>query len=274
MRLYAIALVGVSFLTFPFLAQKMSKEASDSIQIIGVNPTPESETIVTTIQIPKKAQVLSGSRTYLQIRVDGYSLGTNSQFDRASEIANSDRGQTIHIVVDDNPYFIIDSPSVEPFNEDGWYYNENYRVEIPGKLKEGLHVVRAFPARSFGESLKGDKTFHASYFFIGKEQDVSLADVLDSPYLTYNEPSDQLKLVHNQPVLLDFYVTNCILSPDGYKVKLTLDGKIHRMLTSWQPYYIYGLKKGSHTIRLQLIDRKGKEVSDHFNSIERRFTVH
>ncbi len=274
MRLYTMALVGASLFTLPWIAQKMSRGSSDTVQVVEVNPTPAPETVVTTIQLPERGQVLNASRTYLQIRVDGYSLGSNSQFDRASEIANSDQGQTIHIIVDENPYFIIDGPSIEPFNEDGWYYNENYRVEIPGNLKEGLHIVRAFPARSYGESLKGEKTFHASYFFTGSEQNSSRVDELAQPYLTYNEPSDRFHLVVDQPVLLDFYLSNCRLSQDGYKVQVTLDGKIHRILTSWQPYYIYGLRRGSHTVRLQLVDAKGKEVAGRFNDVERRITIH
>ena len=94
-----------------------------------------------------------------------------------SEIANSKMGQTIHVVIDNEPYFAINGPSIQPFNEEGFYYNQSYKFEIPTKLKEGFHTIRIFPARSYGESLKGSKTFLSSYFFVGKETDRALADV-------------------------------------------------------------------------------------------------
>ena len=53
-----------------------------------------------------------------------------------------------------------------------------------------------------------------------------------------------MDLTESQPVLLDFFISNCELTSDGYKVRLIVDGDAIRTLTSWQPYYIYGLKKG------------------------------
>jgi hypothetical protein len=74
--------------------------------------------------------------------------------------------------------------------------------------------------------------------------------------------------------LLDFYLSNCDLSPDGYKVRLTVDGTMTRVISSWQPYYISGLKKGTHTIRLELIDEKNLLVPGIFNDNQRTITIH
>ena len=57
-------------------------------------------------------------------------------------------------------------------------------------------------------------------------------------------------------------------------MRLTVDGKVHRTLTSWQPYYIYGLQKGKHTIRLELVDASGKVVAGPFNDVQRTIQVH
>ncbi len=273
MKYYAIALICASLVSLPLVAQK-GNGAMDQIRIVAVNATPEPETVVTIVQLPHDGSVVNGNPVWVQLRVDGFALGTDSPFDRRSEIANSSMGQTIHVVIDNEPYFAINGPSIQPFNEEGFYYNQSYKFEVPTKLKEGLHTIRVFPSRSFGESLKGEKTYNATYFFVGKETNGSQANVLSRPYLTYNEPSDQMGLVENKPVLLDFYIANCELSPDGYKVRLTIDGKIQRTFVSWRPYYVYGLKKGKHTLRLELLDEKNKVVTGPYNDVQQTIVVH
>ena len=52
------------------------------------------------------------------------------------------------------PYFPVNEPALDPFNEQGWYDETSYKFEIPTKLSAGEHVLRVFLARSFGESLK------------------------------------------------------------------------------------------------------------------------
>jgi hypothetical protein len=118
--------------------------------------------------------------------------------------------------------------------------------------------------------LKGNRTFVALPFYVGKREGKE-AD-LSKPYLTYNEPSEHLELVDNRPILLDFYISNCELTSDGYKVRLSVDGKVVRTLSVWVPYYLYGLKAGKHTIRLELLDRSEKLVDGPFSDVSQ--TIH
>lgn len=253
-------------------ALKSPEPNHSNIRTMPVARTPESSTVVLTIAIPQDGQAV-GSPVWIQFRIDGYALGASSQFERASEIAQTDMGQTVHVVIDDQPYFPINEPALDPFDEGGFYYDMSYKFEVPFQLKEGMHTIRMFPARSFGESLKGDKTFAAIHFYVGGSDDRSDMD-LSQPFLTYNEPSGQMYYVENKPVLLDFFVSNTELSSDGYKVRLTIDGKVNRTLSSWQPYYIYGLKKGRHTIRLELLDSENQRVSGLFNDVKQTITIH
>lgn len=248
-------------------------DTKEEIRILPVKATPESDTVSVVIAVPKARQLLSGNPVWAQIRVDGYPLGTDSQFDRGDELVGTKLGQTLHIIIDNEPYFPINGPSLAPFNEDGFYYDSSYKFEIPYSLSPGMHTLRVFPARSYGESLKGERSFHAIAFYVGEEKSNS-ALALNRPYLTYNEPSNQFYFVQNKPILLDFYITNCALTPDGYKVRLTIDGKIERLLTAWQPYYLYGLPKGSHTIRLELLDQNNERLPGAFNDTTRTITVH
>lgn len=258
------------------MSQPGKTEAPDAwteqIRVMPASRTPESNTVSLTISVPREGQVLTKGPVWVQFRIDGYPLGTGSQFDRAQEVVTSKMGQTVHVIIDDFPYFPVNEPAVDPFDQSTYFYDTSYKFEIPFKLKEGGHTIRMFPARSYGESLKGERTFFATYFYLGEEAG-DINRVLSQPYLTYNEPSDRMKLVENKPVLLDFYLSNCELTPDGYKVQLIIDGKTKRVLASWQPYYIYGLKRGKHTIRLQLIDGKGKQVSGPFNDVQRTIQV-
>ncbi len=255
-------------------ASRTSTEPTESyIRTMPVARTPESNTIVLVIAVPQDGQHLS-TPVWVQFRIDGFALGSGSQFERANEIAQTKMGQTVHVLIDDHPYFPVNEPALDPFNENGFYYDMSFKFELPYRLKEGGHIIRMFPARSFGESLKGDKTFQAIAFYVGGSNKPNINVDLSKPYITYNEPSNQMVLTQDKPVLLDFYVTNTELSPDGYKVLLTIDGKANRKITSWQPYYMYGLKRGRHTIRLELLDENDQLVPGSFNKVQETITIH
>jgi len=275
MNLPFTALSIAAFLGTAFFGNQTSEDRpqKETIRIMPVGRIPEPATVLLTIAIPQNGQMVSGNPVWVQFRADGYSLGADSQFDRASEIANSEMGQTVHVVIDDQPYFPVNEPAIDPFNEDGYYFDMSYKFQLPFRLKEGAHTIRMFLARSFGESLKGERAFHAINFYIGDDSNRPGMD-LSKPFLTYNEPSDQIDHVENKPVLLDFYLSNTELTQDGYKVRVTLDGKTNRLLTSWQPYYIYGLKRGKHSIRLELLDSRNQIMPGSYNNVERTFTVH
>ena len=252
-----------------FLAFWGSSSKQD-IQVVPVASTPQNSSTQLEIVLPEEGEVLEENPVYVQFRLRGFALGSNPDFERASELVNSRKGQTIHFIVDNKEYFTYAGPSVAPFDGEGNFYQSNLRVKLPFSLKRGMHTIRAFPARSFGESLKEEDCFSAVTFYI-KER--SSSSPLDGPYLTYNEPSNDLPLVSSKPVLLDFYLTNCELSEDGYKVKLTIDNKTKRTLTDWTPYYIYGLGKGSHTIRLELLNKNNRKVPGPYNDVTKKIRV-
>jgi hypothetical protein len=249
-----------------------NKKPQNFIRLVGVRPTPEPETVSLFIAFPRNGGQAKSNPVWIQTRVEGYSLGTDSYFDRSYEIANSKMGQTLHVIIDDRPYFAVNESPIDPFKEQGNYYILSYKFEVPFSLDEGLHTIRAFPARSYGEALKGENTFAVSTFYIGNDQNTLGVD-LSKPYLTYNEPGDQMQLVESKPVLLDFYLRNCELSPDGYKVRLTIDHSVVRTLTTWQPYYIYGLEKGKHTLKLELLNESNMVVRGPFNNVQRTITI-
>src|SRR5579863_3738261 len=138
---------------------QQKKKIADGIRVLPVKRTPEAEASSVIVALPKNGSTVKGNPVWVQLRIMGFPIGAASQFDRADEISVSDLGQTIHVVIDNMPYIPINEPALDPFNEQGWYYETSYKFELPKKLAPGEHVIRAFLARSFGEGLKGERTF-------------------------------------------------------------------------------------------------------------------
>lgn len=246
----------------------------NGVQVVPVDPTPDPDHVETKILYPKENELKSSAPVKGQIRLDGYALGTDTEQPRKKEIWNDPEGQSLHIFIDNQPYFAVNEALIDALDDVEDYFDQTADFEIPFKLQPGMHVIRVFPVRSYNESVKSDKAFAARIFYFQEKKDNAQVD-LSKPYLTYNEPQGEYDYdkKNNPPVLLDFYITNCSLSRDGYKVRLTVDNENQRILTSWQPYYIYGLKKGMHRVRLELLDPQNNPVPGIFNDITRTFVL-
>lgn len=240
------------------------------IQVVTVTPTPEPDDIELKIVFPANGELKTSWPIHFEARLDGFPVGTASQFDRANEIFVEPEGQSVHIVIDDRDYFEAYEALFDALDDHDLYYDQKIDFDPPYKLSPGKHIVRMFPCRSYGESLKGPNCFAVGTFYY-KTKDDSLKMDLSAPYLTYNEPQGTLPV--NKPVLLDFYIENCVMSKDGYKVRLTIDGKTQRTLIVWGPYYIYGLKKGTHTVKLELLDPRNNVVPGQFNTVEKKILL-
>ena len=246
--------------------------AKEKVRIIPVERSQENENVKVYIVFPEENQLLNTSEVMMQVRVRGFPLGISSNMERDKEIYDSKTGQSLHVIVDNNPYFLRTGPSLAPYDEEGNYYEAMYRFKIPFELSQGKHILRVFPCRSFNESLKQSNCFVASVFYIQNKRS-NIDQNLSDPYVTYNEPSGYIRYKYKDPILLDFYLTNCELSQDGYKVLITIDEDIKRLLVNWTPYYIYGLSKGKHSIRMQLVDKNLKQIPGAFNDTLRNFNV-
>jgi len=273
-----LCLITSLLLSHLYAGQMKTYESGDltanPVRVIAVKKTPEPNNVEITISYPENKQILSsGRKANLNFRLRGFSLGSDSySFRRSKDLINSKLGQTVHIIVDDNPYIAFSGPSMDPFDEEGDFYQQNYRLNLPYNLKDGMHTLRVFPCRSYGESLKCSSCYDGITFYV-RDQKVVRTMNLRMPYLTYNEPSDNFVYPEGGPILLDFYINNCELSKDGYKVRLIVDGKRVRDLTEWTPYYLYDLDRGTHAVRLQLLDGNDHLVPGLFNDVTQKIKV-
>jgi hypothetical protein len=244
------------------------------LQVVPVDPTPDPDHVNTRILYPKKNELKKSSPVKGQIKLEGIALGVDTDQPRKHEIWNDSEGQSLHIFIDNQPYFAVDEALIDALDDVQDYFDQTAEFQIPFKLQPGMHVIRTFPVRSYNESIKSAGAFAASTFYFQETKENSKID-LSQPYLTYNEPQGEYDYDRKnlQPILLDFYLTNCELSKDGYKVRLTIDNDNQRILTSWQPYYIYGLKKGQHQVRLELLDPQNNYVASPFNDITRTIVI-
>lgn len=138
-------------------------------------------------------------------------------------------------------------------------------------LKEGHYTVLAFLSQSDFISLKSPDAYVIRQFTCGRAKARDLD--LTGPNLFYSMPSGSFYGKETENVLLDFYLINCRLSPDGFKVKVTVNNRT-KIITDWSPYIIHGLPYGESTITLRLIGKNGHEVSAPYHSATRKIFLY
>ena len=85
----------------------------------------------------------------------------------------------------------------------------------------------------------------------------------------YSRPKGTYQGDDTKKVLLDFYLINTEISPDGNKVRATINGK-EFLIDEWVPHYIEGLPIGEVIIKLELLDNAGNLIKAPFNPVERK----
>ncbi len=187
-----------------------------------------------------------------QFEVTNYELGVQTADAADRGIANSGKGQHIHVIIDNDPY------------------SAHYEPMASRPLTAGNHVVLAFLSRSYHESVKNPTAFYIGNVKVG-EGTTEPAD-LSAPHLFYSRPKGTYSGVDTEKLLLDFYLLNTTISPEGNSIRATIDGE-EFMIDEWAPYYIEGLDKGIVTIKLELLDAKGNLIPGPFNTVERKVTL-
>ena len=184
--------------------------------------------------------------------VANYELGVQTADAETRGIANSGKGQHIHYIVNNGPYAA------------------HYMSEVPDQLEAGNYVVLAFLSRSYHESVKSDGAYFIENITVGDAEPTE-AD-LTAPHLFYSRPKGTYKGADTEKVMLDFYLLNETISPDGNKVRATINGQ-EFSIDEWAPHYIEGLSVGENTIKLELVDASGNLIEGPFNSVERTIMI-
>ena len=176
-----------------------------------------------------------------------YELGAQTINTVENQLANSGKGQHIHFIVNNGPYSA--------------HYINNFNK----KLDNNDNLILAFLSRSYHESVKNPNAFVLTQLGESKID-------LNGEFLFYSRPKGTYKGKDTEKLLLDFYLINTTISPDGNKVKATINDT-EFIITEWAPYYLQGLPKGDIKIKLELVNSEGKLVDSPFNPSVRTVTL-
>ncbi|MDX2001174.1 MAG: hypothetical protein SFW35_02005 [Chitinophagales bacterium] len=225
----------------------------NGIRLTKVNNSPDFPEAKLKLLSPKSNEWVKTGKVEFKTSVENYELKkqTVRVYDHC---ANSEQGQHIHLILNNEPY------------------TAHYDTTFERDLQPGGYVALLFLSRSYHESLKHKDAYVVDYFSVGNKAVKNDVD-LKAPLLFYSRPKGEYKgEKETKKVLLDYFLANTELSETGNKVKATIDGT-EFVLTKWEPYFIEGLPLGEHTIKLELIDKDGKTIPNKFNPVERKITL-
>jgi len=225
------------------------KSVVEEVSLTKVEGSPEyAESGLTLISSQD-----NDSTVNFEFEVSNYELGVQTPDAEEKGLANSGKGQHIHFIVDNGPY------------------SAHYEPSFSKNLEDGNHVILAFLSRSYHMSVKNPNAFVVKEMQVGETEESGSFDE-SAPHMFYSRPKGVYKGEDTEKLLLDFYLLNTNLSPDGNKVRATVNGT-EFMIDEWAPYQIEGLPKGEVTIELELIDADGNLIESPFNPVKRSVTL-
>lgn len=186
--------------------------------------------------------------------VTNYLLGDQTPGAEGILLANSAKGQHIHLIVNNGPY------------------SAHYDGAFNKQLDPGNNVILAFLSRSYHESVKNGHAFYVTQTNVAGAEGSDPVD-LNAPHMFYSRPKGEYKGEANtQRVLLDFFILNGSLTPDDKRVRATINEHVV-VLDQWIPYVMEGLPMGENTVKLEFLDSQGQLIPSPFNPVERTFTL-
>ena len=223
---------------------------------VTLSPAPDAvdyPDAILEMTAPAEGATVDGNTVTFEYEVTNYNLGEQTPDADQKPLANSGKGQHIHLILNNNPYYAIYEPSFQQELEDGHY------------------VALSFLSRSYHQSVKQPEAFKVSQFTVG-EAETEEVD-LSQPMLFYSRPKGTYTGEGTETVLFDFYLVNTEIGPDGNKVRVTVNGDQEFVVDQWEPMVLEGLPMGENTVQIELIDSEGNLVDSPFNNETRTFTL-
>ncbi|MCJ8167554.1 hypothetical protein MKJ04_22115 [Pontibacter sp. E15-1] len=228
----------------------MSKNGLRVFAFSNSQAYPESQIRLNT---PPAGGMVEPGPVQFDYSLSNYQLTRMTPHSNAEHMANSQQGQHIHNIVDNEPY------------------TAHYETEFTKDMTEGEHVVLSFLSRSYHESLKHQGAYDLRKITVGRPAQTLDID-LSAPHMFYSRPKGEYVGKDTEQVMLDFYLVNTTLSTTGNKVRATINGT-QFVLDRWLPYVLEGLPMGENTIQLELVDNSGRVLPGPYNSVTRTFTL-
>jgi hypothetical protein len=237
--------------TSPQEKSESSQENADKgIRIYKAPSSPEyadASLTLTSFNAEKGEENYSAN---FDFEVANYELGVQTEGSDTRGIANSGKGQHIHLILNNGPY------------------SAHYEPNVSKPLEEGNYVALAFLSRSFHESVKNASSYWVDVITVGEPEQKMSID-FSAPHMFYSRPKGTYTGKDTEKLMIDFFLLNTTLAPDGNKVRATINGEVF-MIDEWAPFYVEGLPKGEAIVKLELVDQNGNVIPGPFNSVERK----
>ncbi len=223
------------------------------LELVPLEDSPEFSDAILELNTPAEGSVLKSNNVKFSYEIKNYELAKPTvEGSCAISCANSDKGQHIHLILNNAPY------------------QAKYNSSFTDTLPDGHYIALSFLSRSYHESIKHFGASDLRQFTVGKATPEK-AD-LSKPMLFYSRPKGEYKGKDTANVLLDFFLANTTLEENGNKVRATINGKSF-LITNWKGYVIKGLPLGTSTIKLELLDAAEKPIPGKYNVVERTITL-
>lgn len=183
--------------------------------------------------------------------VKNYELKSQTGDATTKECNNSKDGQHIHFILDNQPYVALYAPT------------RTFTVPVKSE-----HYLMSFLSRSYHESIKTPKAGVLYHFSVDEKGKLTKMEIPKTPMIFYSRPKGEYLGADTKNLLLDFYVYNTTLAPDGNKVKVDVNGTGFD-IDKWQPYFIENAPMGDVTVKVQLVDKDGKNIEGVNTSVSR-----
>ncbi|MFO8231860.1 MAG: hypothetical protein R6U20_04260 [Longimonas sp.] len=270
-RITYLLAFGAAMLLFATGCGGDASESADTgdTDTVTLEPGERSPTIdgaTARFEAPESEAVLDPGEVEVEVAVENFIPGSQTDIPRLDEIANSEDGQHTHIIVNNDPYFANYNTDAEPFSI--------------GELEPGAYSAFVFPSRSFHESVKSEDAYDLVNFYVGEEaegEDFPLEE--GEPSIIYSRPKGTYSGDGAERIMLDFYLYNVELSEDGYRAHYTIqeegsDETVAELtMDEWTPAFVEGLDSGTYTFTLELLDENDERVPGDFNYTEREVEV-
>jgi hypothetical protein len=233
-----------------------------ALAMVSASPEfPDAALAIASVKAEKVGK--DSAKVSFAFDVKGYELKMQTTDNTTKSCANSKDGQHIHFILDNKPYKAL----YEPKND----------VTLPNDGKD--HYLLAFLSRSYHESIKTKGAAVVYHFKIDEKGNLKKLEDPKEPLLFYSRPKGDYIGKDTANLLLDFYVWNCTLATNGYKVKAEIsnEAKSTQTLTStfdkWESHFIQNLGTGKCKVSLTLLDKDGKPVDGPLAAVSREFNV-
>ena len=237
-----------------------TKPAEIKLADVPVSPDfPGATLTVSSVNAQRNATGDSAKLSFA-FGVKNYEL-KNQTADAGGKLCNnSDKGQHIHFIMDNNPYTALYEPKQE--------------VSVPVNTE---HTVIAFLSRSYHESIKSKDAYIVYHFKVDEKGMFKKLDNPTAPQLFYSRPEGDYLGKDTANILLDWYVTNTALGADN-SVKAdikneTTGAAASFTLNEWKPKFIQGLGTGKCTVTLTLLDKSGAPLTGINTTVTRKITL-